>query len=186
MKKVISIVGDRNVDKGSRKWTLSYNIGKKLIDEGYSIMTGGLGSLAEAVYAGALASEKHYDGSVIAILPGFDPSAAERSADIGIATGLDEHRNLIVANSDAVIAIGGGAGTLSELAYAWALKRLVICLDVEGWSGELSGKRLDRRVRYPNILEDQCFPARDVGDVVRILSEYSHRYDRRHSGIPPS
>ena len=86
-------------------------------------MTGGLGDLPKAIAKGARKSPNYTDGILIAILPGFDPSAADNCVDIVIATGLDEARNLIVANSDAVVAIGGGAGTLSEIAYAWSLKR---------------------------------------------------------------
>lgn len=186
MKKIVSIIGDRNMEIESRKWSLAYNIGKRSIDEGYLVMTGGVGPMAEAVYAGALESENHTNGSVIAILPGFDPSVAERSADIGIATGLDEYRNLIVANSDAVIAIGGGAGTLSELTYAWSLKRLIICLSVEGWSGELAGRRIDNRIRYTGVKNDQCFKANDEEDVIKLLSGYIFKYNKRHRGIPYS
>lgn len=184
MKRIISIVGDRNVEKGSKKWNLAYSIAEKIIDEGYRIMTGGVGTLAEAVYEGAKASKKYTDGSVIAILPGFDPNAAEKSADIGIATGLDVYRNVIIANSDAVIAIGGGAGTLSEISYAWSLKRLIICLAVDGWSGFLAGNKIDNRVRYGRIEEDQCFRANDKTDVVEILRKNLNYYSKRHNGIP--
>lgn len=184
MKRIISIVGDRDVEKGSKKWNLAYSIAEKIVDEGYRIMTGGVGTLAEAVYMGAMASKNHTDGTVIAVLPGFDSLAAEKSADIAITTGLDEYRNLIVANSDALVAIGGGAGTLSEISFAWSLKRLVICLQTDGWSGELAGKRIDHRTRYQNIKEDRCFPAGNAEEVFQTLSEYIDRYDKRHKGIP--
>jgi uncharacterized protein (TIGR00725 family) len=69
---------------------------------------------------------------LLAILPGFDPTIAQEYADITIATGLDQARNLIIVNSDAIIAIGG-AGTLSEIAYAWSLKRLIIAFDLPDW-----------------------------------------------------
>jgi uncharacterized protein (TIGR00725 family) len=184
MKKVISMLGDRDIDKGSHKWELAVRISKTLVDHGYRIITGGVGSFSQAVYKGALTSDKYEEGYVISILPGFDPSVAFDSSDIQIATGLDEYRNVITANSDAVIAIGGGAGTLSEIAFAWALKRLIICLMAEGWSNELAGRRIDNRVRYSDIEEDQCFPAEDEKDVLDILSKYLPRYNRRHHGIP--
>lgn len=186
MKQVISMLGDRDVEKGSHKWELAIRVSKTLVDHGYRVITGGIGSFSRAVYEGALTSGRYEEGCVISILPGFDPSVAYDSSDIQIATGLDEHRNVITANSDAVIAIGGGAGTLSEIALAWALKRLVICVMADGWSRELAGRRIDSRVRYPDIEEDQCFPADDEVDVMDILSKYLHRYNRRHHGIPRS
>ena len=80
------------------------------------------------------------------------------SADIVIATGLDIYRNVIVANSDAVIAVGGGAGTLAEMSNAWPLKRLMIAFsNVDGWSGKVADTRLDHRIRYPEIEEDRVF-----------------------------
>jgi len=75
-------------------------------------MTGELEDLPKAIAKGARKSPNYTDGTLIAILPSFDPSLAEDYADIAIATGLNQARNIIVANSDAVIAIGGGAGTL--------------------------------------------------------------------------
>jgi uncharacterized protein (TIGR00725 family) len=52
------------------------------------------------------------EGDTIAILPGEDPAAASPHADIVICTGLGSYRNGIVGRSDAVVAVGGGAGTL--------------------------------------------------------------------------
>lgn len=184
MKQVISILGDRNIEKDSIKWELGYRISKSLVDNGYRVLHGGIGTLSRAVYEGAVSSSQYIEGCVISIVPGFDPSIASNNSDIQIATGLDEYRNVITANTDAIVAIGGGAGTLSEIALAWMLKRLIICLKVDGWSGELAGRKIDHRVRYQNIEEDQCFPASDETEVMDILYNYLHRYDRRHHGIP--
>ena len=184
MKQVISVLGDRTVEKNSVKWELGYRISKSLVDHGYRVLNGGIGTLSMAVYEGAVSSSQYTEGCVVSIVPGFDPGIALDTSDIQIATGLDEYRNVITANTDAIVAIGGGAGTLSEIAFAWMLKRLIICLKVDGWSGELAGRKIDHRIRYQNIVEDQCFPARDEIEVVNLLSKYLHRYDRRHHGIP--
>ena len=95
--------------------TLAEELGEKLTTAGYRIMTGGLGDLPKAIAKGARKSPNYTDGTLIAILPGFDPSIAEDYADIVIATGMDQARNLIIANSDAIIAIGGGAGHSQKL-----------------------------------------------------------------------
>ncbi len=184
MKQVISMVGDRDVERESPKWELVTGISRALVDHGYRVLTGGVGSFSRVVFEGAKMSLQYVEGCVISIVPGFDPSVAYDSSDIQIATGLDEHRNVITANSDAVIAIGGGAGTLSEIAFAWSLKRLIICVKVDGWSRELAGRRIDPRVRYPDIEEDQCFPADTESDVISLLLKYLHLYNRRHHGIP--
>lgn len=58
-------------------------------------------------------------GTTVGLLPGEDRDAANGWVDVAIATGLGEMRNgLIVRATDAVVAIGGGAGTLSEIALA--------------------------------------------------------------------
>lgn len=186
MRYLISILGDREVERGSQKWTLAFNISRSLVENGYRIITGGVGTLSKATYEGALSSSKYTDGSVIAILPGFDPQIAAETSGIQISTGLDEYRNIINANSDAVIAIGGGAGTLSEIAFAWSLKRLIICMKVDGWSGELAGRRIDKRVRYPNVNEDKCYPADNEREVLDLLYRYLPIYQKRHHGIPRS
>ena len=58
------------------------------------------------------------------------------AVDFVIPSGLDQVRNSIVAYADAVVAIGGGAGKMSEVCLAWIYKRLVVALRVPGWSGE--------------------------------------------------
>jgi uncharacterized protein (TIGR00725 family) len=171
------------MELGGAKWNSAQELGEMLTTAGYRIMTGGLGDLPKAVAKGARKSLTYKDGTLIAILPGFDPSLADDYADITIATGIGQARNLIIANSDAVIAIGGGAGTLSEIAYAWALKRLIIAFDLPGWSGTLSDHRIDDRQRYPQIQEDKVFKATSSAGALDILKEYLPKYTYRHSGI---
>lgn len=180
---LISVIGDRAIEEDSRKWQLAVRLGNRLVTDGYRIMTGGIGSLPRAIALGARESPNYREGDLIAILPGFDPTDVD-CADIVIATGLDQYRNLIVANGDAVIAIGGGAGTLSELALAWSMKRLVLCYNVEGWSGELYGKRIDGRLRYRDIPDDRAYPVEDEKQVSNFLTELMPTYSKRHHGIP--
>lgn len=180
---LISVIGDRKFEENSQKWELAVRLGKRLVTDGYRIVTGGIGSLPKALALGARGSANYREGDLIAILPSFDPILVD-CADIVIATGLDQYRNLVVANGDAVIAIGGGAGTLSELAFAWSMKRLVLCYNVLGWSGKLSGKRIDGRVRYPNIPDDRAYLVEDEKQVSLFLKELIPLYSERHHGIP--
>ena len=146
-------------------------------------MTGGLGDLPKALAKGARKSPNYTDGTLLAILPGFDPTVAQEYADIIIATGLDQARNIIIANSDAIIAVGGGAGTLSEIAYAWSLKRLIIAFDLPGWSSSLSGQRIDQRQRYPDVPEDQVYKVTTSAEAIEKLGHYLPKYTKRHSHI---
>ena len=62
-----------------------------------------------------------------------------------------------------------GAGTLSELAFAWIYRRLVIAFRVPGWSGRLAGTRIDDRVRFPTIPDDQVFAVDEPEEAVAVL-----------------
>jgi uncharacterized protein (TIGR00725 family) len=79
---------------------------------------------------------KDAGGTTVGILPGTDRAAANPFVDVAVATGLGEARNaLVVRAADAVIAIGGGYGTLSEIALALKAGKRVVGLetwDVEG------------------------------------------------------
>ena len=182
-KPVISVIGDSRMRKGSRKWKLATSLGQRLVDRNYRIITGGLGDLPRAIAEGASRSKQYHNGDLIAILPGFDPKEAGEYIDIVIASGLDQARNMIVANSDAVVAIGGGAGTLSEIAFAWSLKRLVLAYRVEGWSGRLAGTRIDSRRRYRGLPDDQVYPVDTEEDVIHLLSDLLPLYNQRHNRI---
>jgi uncharacterized protein (TIGR00725 family) len=100
-------------------------VGRLLAERGATVVCGGLGGLMEAVARGAAGA----GGEVIGILPGEDPSAANEFCTRVVATGTGNARNLaVVASADAVIAIAGAWGTLSEIAFARRLGRPVVTL----------------------------------------------------------
>lgn len=184
MKKTIAVIGDATIDDGGDKYKAAFALGKALIDNGYRIQSGGMGGVMEAAFKGAASSPAHAPGDIISILPGFDPNAGNKYADVYIPTGLDFYRNNIVAGAAAVVAIGGGAGTLSEIAAAWALKRLVIGYsNVDGWSAKLAGQKIDSKNRYENIPEDRVFGVSDADEVIKLLVKYLDKYDKYHTGI---
>ena len=179
---LVAVVGDACLDENCEKYQIAEQLGAALITERYRLVTGGLAGVMEAASKGAFQSPKHQDGDVIAILPGTDPNQANQYADIRIATGFDTARNLIIANSDAVIAVGGGGGTLSEMAVAWAHGRLVIGYRVEGWSGKLADQRIDSRIRYPDIPDDRVYGVSSVEEALSYL-KLIPLYTKRHGGI---
>ena len=174
----ISILGSRNLSAQSLKHVeeLSYH----LVEAGCRIVTGGMGSLQKTAHKGAKSSPSASDCDTIAILPGFDPGPALDHADVVIPTGLDLYRNIIVANSDVVISIGGGAGTLSELAFAWQLNRSIITIGSEGWSSQLAGTTLDSRRSQDTLID--CTNS-TMEEVVKTVLELLENQTERHTGI---
>lgn len=180
---IITISGDSHLPEGDIRIELAERLGRRLVDENYRILTGGREGVMEAASRGARSSGNYRSGDIIGILPDYGQEGCNEFVDIPIATGMDNLRNQIVANSDAVIAIGGGAGTLSEMAFAWMLGRLVIAYEVEGWSGKLANTRVDHRIRYPGIEDDRVFGVRSEEDVMDILNNNLERYRKYFPGM---
>lgn len=183
MKKIVAVLGDSKIDKNSDKYNVAFNLGKALVDAGYRVQSGGLNGVMQAVFEGAKSSDKYQDGDTIALIPSFDRTKVNAYADIVIPTGIDVMRNAMVASADAVVAIGGGAGTLSEMAMAWSLFRLIIAYDnVDGWSQKLAGQKIDDKKRY-DFDDDQVFATKTHEQTINILNEKIDKYTKFHQGI---
>lgn len=90
-------------------------VGRLLAARGAVVVCGGMGGVMGAVSRGAAEA----GGTVLGILPGRDRADANDHVTIALATGMGEMRNaLVVRAADAVIAVGGAYGTLSEIAFA--------------------------------------------------------------------
>jgi len=101
-------------------------VGRAIADAGAVLVCGGLGGVMEAACRGA------HDGGglTVGILPGLDRAEANRYVDVAIPTGLGEVRNaLVVRAADAVVALSGEYGTLSEIALALQAGIPVVGLD---------------------------------------------------------
>jgi uncharacterized protein (TIGR00725 family) len=95
--------------------TTAEAVGRRLAERGAIVVCGGLGGVMEATARGVHA----VGGIVVGLLPGTDRAGANSYLTVALATGLGEMRNpLLVRSADAVIAIGGAYGTLSEVAFA--------------------------------------------------------------------
>jgi hypothetical protein len=108
-------------------------VGRLLAERGCTLVCGGRGEVMAAAARGA----KSAGGTTIGILPGTTRTEANEWIDHAVVTGLGPVRNAIVAASgDAVIAVGGRFGTLTEIGFAGILGRPVVILepglDVEG------------------------------------------------------
>ncbi len=114
MRPLIAVVGGHRCTPGEA--ALAEDVGRRLAAAGAVLLCGGLGGVMEAAARGAKAVEASL---TVGILPGDDARAANPHIDVPLATGMGEMRNaLIVRSAGAVIAIGGGWGTLSEIALA--------------------------------------------------------------------
>lgn len=112
---------------------IAEEIGRELALRGVVLICGGLGGVMEACTRGA----KRQGGSTIGILPGNSREDANRYIDFQIVTNMGHARNAIVAaSSDALIAIGGEYGTLSEIALALKMGKPVVVIqskwDIDG------------------------------------------------------
>ncbi len=105
--------------------TAAEQVGSGLARAGFTVVCGGMGGAMEAAARGAFDA----GGDVVGILPGSDLADANPYCTHLVATGIGHARNLAVAGSgDALVAIGGEWGTLTEIAFARRLQRPVIAL----------------------------------------------------------
>jgi uncharacterized protein (TIGR00725 family) len=117
----VAVVGPGDAD--ARALGDAHAAGNELALLGAVVVCGGLGGAMEAACRGA-----HEAGGVtVGLLPGTDRSAANPHVTVALATGMGELRNgLVVRAADALVAVGGGFGTLSEIALALKLGRPVV------------------------------------------------------------
>jgi uncharacterized protein (TIGR00725 family) len=120
----VGVIGGSEVSPSL--YAAAETIGREVAARQAVLITGGLAGVMEAASKGAKAA----GGLTIGILPGLSPNDANPYVDLPIATGLGEARNIIIVRTaDVLIAVGGGYGTLSEIAFALRLQKPVIGLD---------------------------------------------------------
>jgi uncharacterized protein (TIGR00725 family) len=119
-------------------------VGRGLAEAGAVLVCGGLGGIMEAACRGAKAA----GGTTVGILPGDDRSDANEHVDVALATGLGEARNaLIVRAVDALVAVGGEYGTLSEIALALKTGKPVVGLGSWDLEPVVRARTADEAVR---------------------------------------
>jgi len=134
MAKIVAVIGGKEADHLALK--AAHETGRLLGKLEITVLTGGGGGVMEAASRGAAEA----GGLTLGILPGDDTSSANPHVLVPVATGFGIGRNIIIARTaDAVIAVDGQYGTLSEIAYALQLGKPVIGIgtwDIDG--GEAS------------------------------------------------
>ncbi len=130
--KIVAVIGASKCTARESKW--AEEAGQELAKNGAAVICGGLTGVMEAVCRGA----NKAGGLTIGILPGDTAEAANAYVSIPVVTGLGYARNSIVVKSaQAVIAIGGGYGTLSEIAYA--CQRRIPIIGLNTWEMSRNG-----------------------------------------------
>ncbi len=143
---IIAVIGNSSCSPKEAK--LAENVGELLGQQGITVICGGLGGVMEAVCRGA----KSKGGLTVGILPGQDSSMVNPWVDIPVVTGLGEARNMaVVKSAQAVIAIGGRYGTLSEIAYA--LKSGIPVIGLNTWSLSRNGQEDDSVIKAQSATE---------------------------------
>jgi len=160
-KGTVSVICGSEIDKDTEEKAIE--IGRLLAKNNFAVSCGGLFGGMEAICKGA----KQENGLTIGIIPYKTKNAANDYVDIAIPVPFSQARNLIVVLSgDAVVAIGGKAGTLSEICFAWIYQKPVIALSsVPGWSSKMADKKIDDR------RDDQIYGAKTPEEVIEILNK---------------
>jgi uncharacterized protein (TIGR00725 family) len=110
---IIAVIGAASASEEEQE--LAEEVGRRLAESGAALICGGRGGVMEAACRGAHAA----GGLTVGILPGTDPEAGNPYLSLALPTGLGQARNaVVVMAAEAVIAIGGGHGTLSEIGHA--------------------------------------------------------------------
>lgn len=154
----IAVIGGSQADAKYKPVAIS--VGKLLAAEKAVVICGGMSGVMEWVSQGV----SEAGGTVIGILPGWRADQGNRYLTFGIPTGIGYARNfLIIRASDAVIAIDGATGTLSEAAFALTEGKSVIALG-------------DMQIDHLKIDDGRFIPASDPENAVRIALEEARRF----------
>jgi uncharacterized protein (TIGR00725 family) len=136
----IAVIGGSECEKEVLE--LAEAVGRELAKRGVVLVCGGLSGVMDACCRGA----REEGGITVGILPGEDRRDANPNVQIPIVTGMGYLRNAIVVKSaQAVIAVDGSYGTLSEIAFALQYEIPVIGLMT--WDLRLNGDMDDSIVR---------------------------------------
>jgi uncharacterized protein (TIGR00725 family) len=107
--------------------TAAFTAGQLIAQRNALVVCGGLGGVMDAAARGVTSVD---NGTCVGLLPGLDATAGSPAVTIPIATGLGEVRNVVLARScRAMIAIGGGYGTLTEIGFALRLRKPLALID---------------------------------------------------------
>ncbi|MFQ6128833.1 MAG: TIGR00725 family protein [Thermoplasmata archaeon] len=146
---IIGVIGGGDVSDEIGE--LAREVGKGIAENDAILICGGLGGVMEMACKGA----KEANGLTVGVLPSMNPDDANPYVDVRIPTGMGSARNAIIAlAADALIAIGGRYGTLSEIAHGLNVGKKVVGLGT--WKIDIIDEH------HGNFI-----PARDAKEAIR-------------------
>jgi uncharacterized protein (TIGR00725 family) len=143
---VVAVIGASAAEPSAIE--IAEAVGRAIAARGWHLICGGGEGVMEAACRGFRGGRPERSSNVaIGLLPGEDPSWANEFVDIVVPSGIGIARNAVITRTaNAVIAIGGCSGTLSEIAFAWQQGRPVVAMvGSGGWAEELAGRAVDGR-----------------------------------------
>jgi len=151
--------------------------GRVVARVGAALVTGGRDGIMAAASRGC----SQAGGVVIAVVPGVEMDEANTYSQYVIPTGLGWARNVITGIAgDVILVIGGAAGTLSEIAFAWMYDRPIVALSAAGgWSQKLAGQAIDHR------RSDRIIDCAEVDQLEPILKRLLANRSATRSAAPP-
>lgn len=150
---------------------MARQVGAAIGMQGWHLLTGGGAGVMEGACKGFVKNRRSNDAVCIGLLPSDDSGFANRFVEVAIPTGMGWARNAIIARTaDALVAVAGCSGTLSEMAFAWQMGRPIAVLQGSGgWADKLGNTALDDR------RDDVVFSARTTDELVGFLKEKLNR-----------
>lgn len=149
--KIIAVIGnadDLHVSKKTLR--IAREVGEEIAKHSDLLICGGMGGVMKAACMGATSK----GGLTLGILPFLDKRIANKFVNIPLCSGMPigMRDNIIIHSADAIIAIGGGSGTIGEIALAYMYKKPVIAISgTGGWADKLEGKYIDKRKKMKII-----------------------------------
>jgi len=145
-KLIIAVIGGARCS--TEEWIVAEAVGRELAKREAILVCGGLTGVMEAACRGATIES----GLTIGILPGDDPSTSNPFVQIPIATGVGYARNIaVVKSAQAVIAIDGDYGTLTEIGYA--LKSNIPVIGLNTWSLSRNGQEVNHIIQAEDAVD---------------------------------
>lgn len=145
---VVAVVGAADIT--DTVGAIAHDVGRAIAEKEWHLVCGGKQGVMKSACKGFRFGRNELSSHRVlafGMLPEADSHCANDYIDVAIPTGMGIARNsLIVTMAQGIIAVGGGSGTLSELAYAWQMNKPIVCmLSSGGWSEQLAGTQLDHR-----------------------------------------
>lgn len=148
---VIGNADETHINKSIKK--IAFEVGQEIAKSGSILICGGMGGIMEYAAKGA----KSNGGIVTGIIPFINKKNANNFCDVIIGSGMEIslRSSLIVHSADAVIVVGGGAGTLAEIATAYMYNiPIILVKNTHGWADKLEKSYLDKRKKTKIIQVD--------------------------------